>query len=178
MPNPLLKAMAVAAAMTTASLSHAHGDQTHAPSNAPIVKEQKPWGIAGDPARVTRTIEIRMSDAMRFKPDRVKVRQGETVRFVHHNGGEVMHEFVLGTRKELQEHAELMRRFPDMEHDEPYMAHVPPGGRREIVWKFNRAGEFDFACLIPGHYEAGMVGHIEVTPRRQPAASSAQGVTR
>ena len=170
MLNPLFKAVAVATAIATASLAHAHGDQMHAPSNSPVVKEQKPWGIAGDPARVTRTIEIRMSDAMRFKPDRVKVRQGETVRFVHHNGGKVMHEFVLGTRKELQEHAELMRRFPDMEHDEPYMAHVPPDGRREIVWKFNRAGAFDFACLIPGHYEAGMVGHIDVAPRRQSAA--------
>jgi uncharacterized cupredoxin-like copper-binding protein len=170
MLNPLLKAMAVVATMATASLSHAHGEKTHAPSNAPVVKEQKPWGIAGNPARVTRTIEIRMTDAMRFKPDRVRVRQGETVRFVHRNNGEVMHEFVLGTRKELQEHAELMRRFPDMEHDEPYMAHVPPGERREIVWRFNRAGDFDFACLIPGHYEAGMVGHVKVTPRRQPAA--------
>lgn len=178
MLNPLLnllKAMTVVAAMATASLSHAHGEQTHAPaaSNAPVVKEQKPWGIAGNPVRVTRTIEIRMTDAMRFKPDRVRVRQGETVRFVHRNNGEVMHEFVLGTRKELQEHAELMRRFPDMEHDEPYMAHVPPGGRREIVWKFNRAGDFDFACLIPGHYEAGMVGHIKVVAtRRQPASRS------
>ena len=68
----------------------------------------------------------------------------------------------LGTKSELDEHAALMKRFPGMEHDEPYMAHVAPGKRGEMVWTFNRSGEFDFACLLPGHYEAGMVGKIRV----------------
>jgi uncharacterized cupredoxin-like copper-binding protein len=103
-----------------------------------------------------------MLDTMRFVPDRIEVRLGETVRLVHRNAGKVMHEFVIGTKKELDEHAALMLKFPNMEHDEPYMAHVPPGGRAEIVWTFNRAGEFDFACLIAGHYSAGMVGKIMV----------------
>ncbi len=124
--------------------------------------EQKPWGIAGDAKAVKRTIEIRMTDNMRFTPDSIEVRQGETIRFVHTNNGAVMHEFVLGTKAELDEHAALMKKFPGMEHDEPYMAHVAPGKKGEIVWTFNRHGEFDFACLLPGHYEAGMVGKIRV----------------
>jgi uncharacterized cupredoxin-like copper-binding protein len=73
-----------------------------------------------------------------------------------------MHEMVIGTRRELDKHAELMKEFPDMEHDEPYMAHVAPGEVGTIVWQFNRAGDFNYACLIPGHYEAGMVGKVEV----------------
>jgi uncharacterized cupredoxin-like copper-binding protein len=106
-----------------------------------------------------------MTDDMRFAPDRIEVREGETVRFVHRNDGKVMHEFVIGTRDELDEHAALMKKFPGMEHDEPYMAHVAPGRRGEVVWRFNRAGEFRFACLIPGHYEAGMMGWIKVAQR-------------
>ena len=139
----------------------AHGDAEHARPR-PVKHEQKPWGIAGDAKAVKRTIEIRMTDDMRFTPDRIEVRQGDTVRFIHKNNGVVMHEFVLGTKTELDEHAALMKKFPGMEHDEPYMAHVAPGKEAEIVWTFNRDGEFDFACLLPGHYEAGMVGKIRV----------------
>ena len=77
-----------------------------------------------------------------------------------------MHELVIGTRQELDEHATLMAKFPGMEHDEPYMAHVAPGKTGALVWNFNRVGEFDFACLIPGHYQAGMVGKINVKESR------------
>jgi uncharacterized cupredoxin-like copper-binding protein/Spy/CpxP family protein refolding chaperone len=129
-----------------------------------VSREQKPWGIAGD-AKGSRTIEIRMSDDMRFRPDRIEVREGETIRFVVRNAGKVLHEMVIGTEKELQEHAALMRNFPGMEHDEPFMTHVKPGRKGDIVWNFNRPGTFQFACLIPGHYEAGMKGTIIVTPR-------------
>lgn len=137
----------------------AHGEKH---PSGPVRKEQKPWGIAGERRHVRRTVEIRMSDAMRFTPDFVRVRRGETLRLVHHNDGKLMHEFVIGTREELDAHAALMLKFPGMEHDEPYMAHVPPGQRAEILWLFNRAGEFEFACLIAGHYQAGMVGRIQV----------------
>ena len=123
---------------------------------------ETPFGRAGDPKNASRTIALDMSDAMRFTPDRIEVKQGETVRLVHHNAGKIMHEFVLGTKTELDEHAALMTKFPNMEHDEPYMAHVGPGKTGEIVWTFNRPGEFDFACLIPGHYQAGMVGKVKV----------------
>jgi uncharacterized cupredoxin-like copper-binding protein len=106
-----------------------------------------------------------MGDDMRFTPDRLEVRQGETVRFVLRNHGKLMHEFVIGTRKELDEHAALMIKFPGMEHDEPYMAHVAPGKTGEVIWNFNRPGEFDFACLIAGHYSAGMMGRIKVVAK-------------
>ena len=103
-----------------------------------------------------------MSDAMRFSPDRIEVRQGETVKFRIRNSGRMLHEMVIGTPAELREHAALMLKFPNMEHDEPYMAHVPQGKTGEMVWHFNRAGDFDFACLVAGHFQAGMVGKITV----------------
>jgi uncharacterized cupredoxin-like copper-binding protein len=153
--------------LATAGLAvSAHGDADHdKPKNDAVRKEQKPWGIAGDAKAVTRTIEIRMSDKMRFSPDLIEVREGETIRLVHRNGGKVLHEFVLGTKQELEAHAALMQKFPQMEHDEPSMAHVAAGKKGEMVWTFNRAGEFDFACLIPGHYQAGMVGKVRVAAR-------------
>lgn len=152
--------LAALLAALLAAPAFAHGDG-HAKHEGPVVKEQKPWGIAGD-ARHARTIEITMSDAMRFAPDRIEVKQGETVRFVVRNTGGVLHEMVIGTPAELQAHAALMKRFPNMEHDEPYMSHVPAGQQGEMVWNFNRAGSFQFACLVPGHFEAGMVGTILV----------------
>ena len=153
----------MAAGVLASSGVLAHTTVEHAKqSESAVVKEQKPWGIAGDRKAVKRTIEVRMADAMRYTPDRIEVRLGETVRFVHRNDGKVLHEFVIGTKKELEEHAALMRKHPGMEHDEPYMAHVGPGKTAEMIWTFNREGEFDFACLIPGHFEAGMVGKIIV----------------
>ncbi len=158
---------ALSALLVLGSAAHAHGGTPHAKERSgPIVKEQLPWGVAGDPAAATRTIVVEMGDDMRFTPDRVTVEEGETIRFVARNKGAVMHELVIGTPEVLAEHAEMMARFPDMEHDEPYMAHVAPGEAGEIVWTFNRAGEFDFACLLPGHFQAGMVGSIDVDPRR------------
>lgn len=127
-----------------------------------VVREQKPWGIAAAAGNARRTIDIRMDDKMRFTPSRLELRQGETVRLRIRNAGAVMHELVLGTPQELASHAALMKKFPNMAHEEPYMAHVEPHQRGEIVWTFNRAGEFEFACLIPGHFEAGMRGSITV----------------
>ncbi len=176
-----IKLIAACALAMGATASFAHGSEDHGKAGKPAVvkKEQKPWGIAGDAKAVTRTIEIRMSDDMRFTPDRIEVKQGETVRLVNRNVGKIMHEFVLGTKKDLDEHAALMRKFPQMEHDEPYMAHVQPGKTGEIIWTFNQAGEFDFACLIAGHYEAGMVGKVKVaaaaSATSKAAASSAKG---
>lgn len=150
------------ASVVAASSVLAHSKQHTEQHRAAVLKEQMPWGIAGDPEQVSRTIEIGMSDAMRFSPDQLEIKQGETIRFVHRNQGQVLHEFVLGTQDELEKHAAMMVKFPGMEHDEPYMAHVGPGKTGEIIWTFNRAGDFDFACLIVGHYQAGMVGRIRV----------------
>lgn len=140
-----------------APADHGNAHSGHAPSS-----EQKPWGIAGDPKAVDRVIEVSMSDQMRFSPELIEVKQGETIRFVHHNEGAVMHEFVLGNKAELDAHAAMMAKMPGMQHDMPYMSHVEPGQQGELIWTFNRAGDFDFACLIVGHYQAGMVGQIRV----------------
>jgi len=155
--------MLLACLVIGAGPSWAHGDDPHRDKAALVTKEQKPWGIAGDVKAARRTVEFRMSDKMRFTPDSLEVRQGETIRLIVRNNGRQMHEFVLGTKAELDEHAALMVKFPGMEHDEPYMAHVAPGKSGQIVWTFNRPGEFDFGCLIPGHYQAGMVGKIRVS---------------
>jgi len=144
----------------------AHGDAAHAKKPAPTISaEEKPFGRQGDPKKINRTITLDMSDAMRFTPAELKIKQGETIKFVVKNSGKMMHELVLGTMKELKEHGELMKKHPGMEHDEPYMAHVKPGGKEAIVWQFTKAGEFNYACLIPGHFEAGMVGRITVTAK-------------
>lgn len=148
-----------------ASPAWANGDKADA--HAPVVKEQKDWGIAGDAKDVRRTITLVMTDNMRFTPDRIEVKQGETVRLRIQNKGQLLHELVIGTPAELAAHAEQMLKHPGMEHDEPYMTHVQPGQRGEIIWTFNRAGQFEFACLIAGHFQAGMKGRINVT-RSQP----------
>ena len=156
--TPLLMSLA----LLGTSPVFAHGEENHAKKTGPVVKEQKAWGIAGDAKAVKRTIAIAMSDNMRFTPARIEVNQGDTVRLTLTNTGQVMHELVIGTQQELAEHAALMKRFPNMEHEEPYMAHVAPGKTGDIIWTFNRPGDFDFACLLPGHFEAGMVGKILV----------------
>ena len=159
-----------------------HGGSQHAPS-APKkqtqVIEEKAFGRTGDSKRVSRTIVVDMHDNMRFlssgpgvrraspgASDEIRIKVGDTVKFVVGNKGKVMHEMVIGTMKELEEHAELMRKHPGMEHDEPYMAHVSPGKKEEIVWQFTKPGEFYYACLIPGHFEAGMIGKIVVSAQR------------
>ncbi len=143
---------------------HAHSPAAHQNHHAKSATpaEQKDWGIAGDLKKVQRTIEIRMTDNMRFAPNQLQIKLGETVRLVAVNAGKVLHEIVIGTPQELKAHAEMMKKHPGMEHDEPYMAHVDPGQKGTIVWTFNRAGSFEFACLIPGHFEAGMIGRITV----------------
>ena len=158
-----LKIIAVCTALASSGVAFAHGNENHSKPAGPVKKEQKDWGIAGDANAVKRTIEVKMLDSMRFSPDKIEVKQGETIKFVVNNAGQVMHEFVIGTKKENDEHAAQMMKFPNMEHDEPYMAHIKPKNKGEIIWTFNKPGDFDFACLIAGHYQAGMVGKIKVT---------------
>lgn len=168
-------ALATALSMVAATAALAHGDEHEAKKDEPVRKEQKPWGIAGDAASVNRTVFVKMADTMRFSPDSIKIVQGDTVRFRLTNAGKVQHEFVIGTKEENDEHAALMVKFPGMEHSEPYMAHVAPGKLGEIVWTFNRPGSFDFACLIAGHYQAGMLGKIDVAAKGDAGAGAAKG---
>ena len=150
--------------LTGGSAAWAHGDT---PRNGTAQKnsgstEEKAFGREGDPKKVSRTVKIDMADTMRYVPAEITVKRGEIVRFEAANSGKIMHEIVFGTMKELQAHAELMKKYPRMEHDEPYMAHVAPGKTEQVVWQFTKPGEFYYGCLIPGHFEAGMVGKVIV----------------
>jgi uncharacterized cupredoxin-like copper-binding protein len=131
-------------------------------------------GVAGDKQAVSRTIELDMNDTMRFHQHDIEVTQGETIRFVVKNSGQLPHEFVLGTREDLAAHAKEMAQHAaaghHMAHDEPNMISVDPGKTGEVVWQFTQAGVVDFACLVPGHFEAGMKGRVVV--RGNPAVSS------
>ncbi|ASJ73712.1 cupredoxin domain-containing protein [Granulosicoccus antarcticus] len=164
MTKTVLTALALVAALSAPAV-YAHGTKAGKDdhkASTDVVKEQKPWGIAGDATQVSRTIDVSMMDSMEFQPSSLTIKQGETIRFIANNQGQVLHEFVLGTSATNDEHAKMMIKFPGMEHDEPYMAHVGPDEQGEIIWTFNQAGDFDFACLIAGHYQAGMRGTISV----------------
>jgi uncharacterized cupredoxin-like copper-binding protein len=122
-------------------------------------------GEPGNPKKPARTIKVLMREdgkKMAFDPARITVRKGEQIRFVLENDGTDDHEFVLATAFENRKHAELMKKFPDMEHDDPNAKRLAVGEHGEILWKFTKAGTFEFACLIPGHREAGMVGKVVV----------------
>ena len=158
------------AALLAAPAAWAHGDDPNAaqPAARKISTEQHTFGREGDPKAATRTVTVDTSDRMRFAPAEVKVTQGETVKFVVANRGQLLHEMVIGTEADLAAHAELMKKHPGMEHDEPWMVHVKAGGREQITWQFTQPGTFSFACLIPGHYEAGMKGRIVVAAKKLP----------
>tara|TARA_R110002049_G_scaffold182652_3_gene350550 strand:- start:494 stop:1024 length:531 start_codon:yes stop_codon:yes gene_type:complete len=119
-------------------------------------------GMAGDAAKVSRTIPVEMNDNMRFTPANLSVKAGETVRFFIVNKGRIPHEMVIGTVEEIDEHASMMKNMPDMAHKEANQITLAPGQRGGIVWQFAKAGAVTYACLVPGHKEAGMVGTINV----------------
>ena len=156
----VLAAATASAAPGIVSVQHHHG-HAHGQAHSDDAKDT-PFGRVGTAAKATRTIRIQMADTMRFTPAHIVVKRGETVRLVATNKGAVLHELVLGTPDELRRHAEMMRKSPGMKHDEAHMVHVRPGKTGQIVWQFTEAGEFEFACLIPGHFEAGMVGRVTV----------------
>lgn len=159
----ILKLIATLSITTGATAVFSHNNAAH--SSAPTEKVQTAWGIAGDAKAANRTITVTMTDQMRFIPAELQIRAGDTVKLVVRNAGKGLHELVIGTKAELDAHAALMAKFPGMEHSEPYMAHVNPGKTAQLIWTFNRAGDFEFACLLPGHYQAGMVGKIKVIAR-------------
>lgn len=158
--HSLTTAMATAALLMSLSAfaagnhagGHSHGDD--------------PIGQAGVASQATRTIHVEMLDAMRYNPSSVAVKQGETIRFVIKNSGQIPHEMVLGTEKELKQHNELMKKNPEMEHADANMLTLRPGATGDIVWQFTKAGSVKFACLQPGHYDAGMKGVVRVASRQ------------
>lgn len=148
----LVACAGVAFTAGTHSGGHGHG---HGNGDAGI-------GEPGVKTMVDRTVHIDMNDQMRFVPDHITVKQGETIRFLVKNVDEIDHEFVLGTDKKLMEHNEIMEKNPDMKHEDPHQVRVAPGQVGEVVWRFTSSGKVSFACLIPGHYTAGMKGAVSV----------------
>jgi uncharacterized cupredoxin-like copper-binding protein len=142
------------ALLALASAASAHEGAAH----------ETAFGREGDPKAVSRTVNVEMSDKMRYTPARLTVTQGETIRFRIKNSGRSVHEMVLGTMAQLKEHAALMREHPHMEHEEPFMAQIAPGKTGTMVWQFTEPGEFHYGCMVPGHFEAGMVGRVRVKP--------------
>lgn len=179
----ILTAVLAVPMTTTGSIALAQTAKKPASASKTVSADQTAWGLPGKAAKVTRTIKVDMIDAMRFLPDSITVKEGETIRFVVTNSGRMLHEMVIGTPEKLKEHAAMMAKSPGMQHEAPYLAHVAPGKSGEIIWTFNRPGSFEFACLIAGHYEAGMRGTLVVTPKSgaaktgSPASATASGVT-
>ncbi len=147
--------LGVVAFLLASSAAFASG--THAGGH-----DESAIGKPGVAAKVNRTISVDMADNMRYTPSDIKVKKGETIRFVVKNSGQVPHEMSMGTQKELLAHLEEMKKFPGMEHDEPSKLTLAPGKQGEIIWQFTKAGPVNFACLMPGHYEAGMKGQVLV----------------
>ena len=146
------------ASMLASGLAMAGGNHAGGHHDSPI-------GEPGVASKVSRTIQVDMINGMRFIPSDIQVKQGETIRFVLKNTDSVKHEFSLGTKQELLEHYEVMKKFPDMEHDEPNNISLAPGKQGEVIWKFTKAGAVDFACLHVGHFDAGMKGLVKVAAR-------------
>jgi len=122
-------------------------------------------GEPGNPKKPARVIQVIMREGdgkMLFIPDQIEVRKGEQIRFILRNNGVLKHEFVLATVKDNDKHAELMKKYPDMEHADPNARSVEPGKTAEMIWRFDKTGTFEFACLIPGHRESGMRGTVIV----------------
>ena len=147
---------------TTALTVFAHEAQGNSSSGS---QANHPVTAIGEPVqstKFTRTIEISMNDQMRFEPNQISVKKGEIVKLVVKNIGKVKHEIVIGSSAELKEHAEMMKQMPGMKHDDPSKLTVEPGMSGEMVWKFSKVGSLEYACLQPGHNEAGMNGKITV----------------
>lgn len=152
----LATAISLFPALAMAAGTHDGGHGEHA-MGAPAAEE----------AEAVTTVEISMRETdegtMIFAPSELSFPAGQTVRLVITNDGELEHEFVMDTAAANAEHKDLMARFPEMEHDDPNAIRLQPGETGQILWAFDKTGEFEFACLIPGHYESGMHGPLNIT---------------
>jgi uncharacterized cupredoxin-like copper-binding protein len=154
--------LSVGSAFSQSAAPKAKGADGHDHSHGNAHGQGDAIGVPGQAEKVTRTVNVDMTDKMRFIPATLSVKQGETIRFVVKNSGQLKHEFVLGTKKELEEHYEVMKKHPEMEHADPNMVTLGAGKTGEVIWQFTRSGKVDFACLQPGHYDAGMKGAVTV----------------
>ena len=152
---------------TAAALALATGLALAAPGEPGHSHKSFAAGEPGDPKKpVAKTIEVTMKETddakMLFEPNQVEIKRGEQVKFVLKNAGKTDHEFMLDSIQNNAKHKIAMEKNPDMEHDDPNGKRLTPNASNEIVWRFTKPGTFEFACLIPGHYESGMHGTVVV----------------
>ncbi len=122
-------------------------------------------GEPGDAAKPFRVIDLRMLEGdgkMNYSAAKVDVKLGEQIKFMLTNTGALDHEFMLDSIEHNAKHKIAMAKNPEMIHDDPNGKRLQPNGSSEILWRFTKSGTFEFACLIPGHYEAGMHGVVVV----------------
>jgi len=149
-------------ALTLMPASIAWADPGHAGHDHAM---EAAYGRPGDSAKGGRVIQVVMTETdsgMAFTPARIEIRQGEQVQLVLRNGGELAHELVIGTIEANRRHAGEMASRPDMAHEDPNAKRLRPKTSGVLRWQFTQAGTFEYACLIPGHREAGMVGTVVV----------------
>ncbi len=169
----------VAAAMISMGSSLALASGSHEGGHGAAASIGEP-GVASE---VTRTIEITMLDNL-FEPESISVKKGETIKFIVKNEGEFVHEFNIGTAAMHAQHQEEMMMMMEhgaleadkinhdmmkmdmgggktMEHNDPNSVLLEPSKSTEIIWKFSKETELEFACNVPGHYESGMMGKVK-----------------
>jgi uncharacterized cupredoxin-like copper-binding protein len=161
-PKDLTMKAAIFGILVAALASPALASGNHAGGHG----EAMAVGEPGKKANATQTIRVTMKETddgkMIFTPSTFKVRKGQTVVFAIKNAGELDHEFVLDQEDKIIEHKAAMEKFPEMEHDDPNAIRLAAGESGEIIWKFTNDGTFKIACLVPGHYDAGMHGDVTV----------------
>jgi uncharacterized cupredoxin-like copper-binding protein len=141
-------------------------------------------GQPGDASKVSRTVEVTMYDNY-YEPESIAVSEGETIRFIVRNAGEFVHEFNIATAEMHQAHGPEMMMLvehgvllPDRidhaaaekmkasmghgMHGEGNSVLLEPGKTGEVIWTFAQAKDLEFACNVPGHYDAGMMGEFKI----------------
>lgn len=156
--SALIAIVLSASGATLANNDHHHGhDEAPASQSAHVSGEKFSFGEPGDPAKSTRTFHINALDTMKFSRDALLVKKGETVRFMVHNDGKVVHEFVIGDAETQKAHAEMMKTKRGMKHDHANAVTIEPGKAKNLYWTFSgEATELEIGCHVPGHYESGM----------------------
>ncbi len=160
-PKRFVLVLCVSTALAVPGLAPADQDHPHKDGG----HGHSPAGAPGSRAKVSKVFDVRMLDTMRFEPSSFEVHSGQTVKFVVTNAGQIRHEFGIGTREEQRAHAEMMLADPDMQHEDGSVITVEPGQTKELIWRFGRAGQYEAACQVPGHYPAGMMARIVVRRR-------------
>jgi uncharacterized cupredoxin-like copper-binding protein len=177
MSRPLLRVIATAALSLGLLGCSSAGGSTESSSTAPGTTkpgsampsgsgEMTEVGALGEPADAAmadRTVHVTASDQLKFAPDALQVKVGETVTFEIENAGTTDHEFVIGSPEYQAAHEQEMQAGHMEMGDEPNAVDVPAGDTKSLTWTFTEAGATQYGCHEPGHFAAGMVGDITVT---------------